>query len=148
MAKFMLGSARHQLDDKGRWRIPAQFREGLGASAYILPGRAGSLYIVPESRFESVISSLTSSSLYANDDTNDLATAVMSAGGSLEEDAQGRVRIAPELLKAAGIKKEVVFVGKATYVEVWPAEVWDSRYSVLDPENLERIIERLKKFGV
>ena len=56
--------------------------------------------------------------------------------------------VATRQVKAAGIKKEVVFVGKATYVEVWPAEVWDSRYSVLDPENLERIIERLKKFGV
>lgn len=144
----MLGNARHQLDDKGRVRIPAKFREGLGAVSYILPGRAGCLHILPETEFEKLLAPLTSSNIYANDEKNDLATAIMAAGSCLEEDAQGRVRVAPELLKAVGIKKDVVFVGKGTYLEVWPAEVWDGNFSVLSPDNLNRIIERLKNFGV
>ena len=32
MAKFLLGNVRHQLDDKGRMRIPAKYREALGGS--------------------------------------------------------------------------------------------------------------------
>ncbi len=148
MPKFMLGNVRHQLDDKGRMRIPAKFREGVGANAYIVPGRVGCLFIIPEERFESVIASLGADNLYADNDANNMATDILGNGDYLEEDAQGRVRLSKELAKTAGIDKEVVFVGKATYLEVWPAETWDARFSVLNPDNLNRMIEKLKKFGV
>lgn len=148
MPKFMLGNVRHQLDDKGRMRIPAKFREGVGANAYIVPGRVGCLFIIPEDRFESVIASLGADNLYADNDANNMATDILGNGDYLEEDAQGRVRLSKELAKTAGIDKEVVFVGKATYLEVWPAETWDARFSVLNPDNLNRMIEKLKKFGV
>lgn len=147
MPKFMLGNVRHQLDDKGRMRIPAKFREGIGASAYIVPGRAGCLYIVSEDRFENVLASLGSENLYYNDEANDMATGILGNGEQLEEDGQGRVRLSKELTRTAGIKKEIVFVGKATYLEVWPAEAWDARFSVLNPDNLDRILDKLKKYG-
>lgn len=148
MAKYMLGNARHQLDDKGRVRIPAKFKEGLGAVSYILPGRDGCLFVFPENEFDTLIDSLSPANIYANDEKNELATMLMAAGSSLDEDAQGRVRIAPELLKVADIRKDIVFVGKGKFLEVWAAEKWDSNYSVLNPANLNRIIERLKHFGV
>lgn len=148
MPKFMLGNVRHQLDDKGRMRIPAKYREGIGANAYILPGRAGCLYIIPEEKLESVVASLGVDNLYSNTAANDLATDILGNGDYVEEDAQGRVRLSKELSKTAGIDKEVVFVGKVTYLEIWPAEVWDERFSVLNPDNLNRMLEKLKNLGV
>ena len=138
MPKFMLGNVRHQLDDKGRMRIPAKFREGVGAN----------LYVIPEDKFESVIASLGVDNLYANNDANDMATDILGNGDYLEEDAQGRVRLSKELAKTAGIDKEIVFVGKATFLEIWPAEAWDARFSVLNPDNLNRMLDKLKKYGV
>ena len=41
MAKFLLGNARHQLDDKAECASPAKFREALGGSCCILPGQSG-----------------------------------------------------------------------------------------------------------
>ena len=99
MPKFMLGNVRHQLDDKGRMRIPAKFREGVGANAYVVPGRAGCLYVIPEDKFESVIASLGVDNLYANNDANDMATDILGNGDYLEEDAQGRVRLSKERRK-------------------------------------------------
>ena len=148
MPKFMLGNVRHQLDDKGRMRIPAKYREGIGSNAYILPGRAGCLYIIPEEKLESVVASLGVDNLYSNTAANDLATDILGNGDYVEEDAQGRVRLSKELAKTAGIDKEVVFVGKVTYLEIWPAEVWDERFSVLNPDNLNRMLEKLKNLGV
>ena len=148
MPKFMLGNVRHQLDDKGRMRIPAKFREGVGANAYVVPGRAGCLYVIPEDKFESVIASLGVDNLYANNDANDMATDILGNGDYLEEDAQGRVRLSKELAKTAGIDKEIVFVGKATFLEIWPAEAWDARFSVLNHDNLNRMLDKLKKYGV
>ncbi len=148
MAKYMLGSARHQIDDKGRVRIPAKFREGLGATSYIIPGRVGCIYIIPEARFEEVLAKFMNDNPYANDATNDLFSELMAISGALEEDAQGRVRISQEIIQTVSIKKELVFVGKGIYVEVWPAEVWDSKHNALNPDNLNKIIEKLKSFGV
>ncbi len=148
MPKFMLGNVRHSLDDKYRGRIPAKYREGIGSSAYIVPGRSGCLYIIPEEKFESVIKTIGSDNLYGNDAENDLATEILGNGDYLEEDGQGRVKFSKELRDAAAIKKEVVFVGKGTFLEVWPAEAWDQRFSVLNPDNLNRMLQNLKKYGV
>ena len=148
MPKFLLGNARHQLDDKGRMRIPAKFREGLGGSAYIIPGRVGCLFIIPEDKLLETVNSLSGGNPFADSSDNDLLTEIVGNGDYLEEDGQGRVRLSKELAKAAGIVKDVVFVGKLTYLEVWPAETWDERYSVLNPENLSKMIDKLKKLGV
>ena len=85
---------------------------------------------------------------FANSDANDLSTAITANANYLEEDGQGRVRLPAELAQMVGIKKDIVFVGKLTYLEVWPAEVWDARYSVLNPDNLAKVLDRLKNLGV
>lgn len=148
MPKFMLGNVRHSLDDKYRMRVPAKFREGVGTSSYVLPGRAGCLYIIPENKFESVLATLGDGALYGNDNLSDMATDILGNGDYLEQDAQGRAKLSKELRETAHITKEIVTVGKGTFVEVWSAESWDARFSVLDPDNLNRMLENLKKFGV
>ncbi len=148
MAKYMLGQFRHSLDDKNRVRIPAKFREGLGHPAYIIPGRAGCLYIVSEDNFENFVSRFTQADAYLDDATNDVATAFMMAGEELSEDAQGRVLFSKSTKEIASIDKEVVFVGKATYVEVWSAETFDKKFGVLNPDKISKMLESLRKQGV
>ena len=148
MAKFLLGNVRHQLDDKGRMRIPAKYREALGGSCCILPGRAGCLFIVPEDKLIETLEAVRAENAFANSEENELSTSITANADYLEEDPQGRVRLPAGLAKLVGIGKEIVFVGKMTYLEVWPAETWDARYSVLNPDNLSRMLERLKNLGV
>ena len=73
---------------------------------------------------------------------------MFSFSGPLEEDAQGRVSLDKNIKEKFGIDKEMVFVGKATYLEVWPAEAWGARYGVLDPGKIDKMIQDLKKYGV
>ena len=74
MFDFMLGNVRHQLDEKDRMRIPAKYREALGGTSYILPGRKVDgnhccLYIIPYDKFEKVFAKLDTDELYGGDKT-------------------------------------------------------------------------------
>lgn len=153
MFSFMLGNVRHQLDEKDRMRIPAKYRESLGSVSYILPGRKVDgnhccLYIIPYDKFEKVLAKLESDELYSGDEKLDAATTILGASEELTEDGQGRVRLSKEFCSCASIEKDVVFVGKGTYLELWSAEVWDERYSILNKSNLDKVLDNLKKHGV
>lgn len=146
MPKFMLGNARHQLDERNRFRIPAKFREGLGENPYIFPGRNGCMYIVPEDHIEQLLGTFIGDNPYTSDN-EDLTTQIYSLSEPIEEDTQGRITLSKEASKLIKAKKELVFVGKITHLEMWAAEVWDERYGVLEPGKLERMLEDLKKRG-
>lgn len=149
MPRFMLGNVRHQVDDKNRFRIPAKFREGVGLLPYILPGRNGCLYIIPEEKFESVHKSLTGNDdLYRNDDMNDFSTCILANSDNLKEDNQGRLSITKDLLNVINVQKDIIFIGKVTYVEMWASEVFDARFGVLNTETLAKMLEKFKKMGV
>ena len=153
MFDFMLGNVRHQLDEKDRMRIPAKYREALGGTSYILPGRKVDgnhccLYVIPYDKFEKVFAKLDSDELYGGDERVDAATTILGAAEKLTEDGQGRVRLSKELCSCASIEKDLVFVGKGTYLELWSAEVWDERYSILNKSNLDKVPDSLKKHGV
>ena len=77
MPKFMLGNARHQLDERNRFRIPVKFREGLGSNPYYLPGKNGCLYIVPEERFEEMFAPFINQNPYTSD-TDEFTSTVFS----------------------------------------------------------------------
>jgi MraZ protein len=153
MFDFMLGNVRHQLDEKDRMRIPAKYREALGSVSYILPGRKVDgnhccLYVIPYDKFEKVFAKLDTDELYGGDEKVDAATTILGAAEKLTEDQQGRVRLSKALCSCASIEKDLVFVGKGTYLELWSAEVWDERYSILNKSNLDKVLDNLKKHGV
>ncbi len=146
MKKFMLGNYRHSLDDKNRVRIPVKFREALGARPYYLPGKGGCMYIVPAESFSNMFSSYCADNPFMSD-SSDVTTWIFGHSGELEEDSAGRVSIDKSITETYNFKKEVVFVGKASYVEVWPAELWDEKFGALDPDKITKMIESLKKRG-
>ena len=107
MFDFMLGNVRHQLDEKDRMRIPAKYREALGGTSYILPGRKVDgnhccLYVIPYDKFEKVFAKLDSDELYGGDERVDAATTILGAAEKLTEDAQGRVKLSKDLARKHG----------------------------------------------
>jgi MraZ protein len=51
-----------------------------------------------------------------------------------ELDSAGRVTLTAQLLKHAGISKEVVVVGNLDHIEVWDRERWSTDQETLDSE--------------
>lgn len=143
----MVGNYRRQLDDKNRVSIPPKYRTMLGADPYCLPGKDGCLYIVPQNSFMSMFADYVNPNPYFSE-SNELTTVIFANSVVLEEDNLGRVMFDKNVKEKYGFKKEVVFVGKISFVEVWPAEVWDEKYGVLDPTAISKMIEALKNKGV
>ncbi len=142
----MLGRIDHQLDEKGRMRIPAKFRDSIGSSFTILPGKQECVYIVSNEKADKILAPFLPDSPYEEtDEQNELGNAIISNMAEVEEDAQGRFVFPKQLAQTYKIRKDVVVIGKGTYLEVWGKEVWDARYSVLDPDKLKSMLDKLKK---
>lgn len=120
MAGIFTGTHSHSLDAKGRVIIPVGYREKLGASFTItLNNSIDALVIYPAEKWEDVYHLLVSVR-----DTDGIGVSYKRyiAANALTEqemDAQGRVLIPQHLREAAGLTKDVTFVGMLDHAELW-----------------------------
>lgn len=116
------GMYEHQVDDKGRIRIPAKVKKGLDSypdkSYSFARGVGGCIYIFPNSVLSDLLEELSEERL---GDTSKAARMFFSSVFPAEEDAQGRVVLPSRLKALAGITKDVVTVGMGKHLEIWDA---------------------------
>ncbi len=134
MATLFRGTYEHQLDDKNRLRIPAKFKKGLtgeaGEKTYSFArGLNQCIYVFPDDVLEEMIEELSDERL---GDSSAASLLFFSNIFSAEEDAQGRVVLPSRLKAAAGIKKDVVTVGRGKRLEIWSAEKYNEYIDGLD----------------
>ncbi len=144
MAALFCGMFEHQLDDKNRLRIPAKFKKGLtgehGEKSYSFArGLNGCVYVFPEEVLEETIEELS------NEKMGEASKASLLFLGSIytaEEDAQGRVVLPSRLREIAGIKKDIITIGRGKRLEIWSAEKYNAYLSDTDYD------EEFKKLGI
>ena len=147
---LIFGTYRYCLDDKNRVRVPVSFAKVLGESFVIMPGRQGCFYLVSKELAPSFLGEFASISPYdpKSKEKNEIATRIFAMSRpDAKLDAQSRLNLDKELQATYKVEKELVFVGKANFVEVWPAEVWDRLFGILSPESLDSILDRLASLG-
>lgn len=81
-------------------------------------------------------------------DAQNPTTFLLSHTYEVKEDGQGRITLPSDLKKMAQIDKDLVFVGKFDYAEIWAAETWERKFSVLEKGNLSAMIAKLKSYGL
>ena len=118
-----LGEFRHSLDTKGRMILPADFREQLGAEAYITAASDGCLGIYTPLGFRKKVAAVRQR--VSNED-GDMAEARILGALSVKvsPDAQGRVAVPTKLRQFARLEKEVVVVGVFAHIELWNPDKW------------------------
>ncbi len=121
---MFFGTYNHQLDQKGRMRIPAKLRKDLGTRVYVMRGSTKCLYIFTEEQFNNVENALSSLALF-NNEKQDMVRALLSTSALIEEDGQGRFLLSSELRKLMNIEKDIVFIGAGKKIELWSKEEWD-----------------------
>ncbi len=143
MDALFFGSYEHQIDDKGRFRIPAKFKKGLDSypekTYSFVRGLSGSICLFPDSVLEETLSSLADERV---SEASPVSLMVFSSIYPAEEDGQGRVTLPAKLKQIAGIKKDIVTVGRGRRLEIWAAE----KYREVT-ENVDYDAE-LKKLGI
>ena len=114
------GKLTHSLDEKGRIRIPARFRDKLGAEPFITYGD-GCLLIMPKDYADKKFNDH-----FKDSDFTDLEKAPLMRyllrGVTAEEDKQGRILLPADMIDFGGFTKELVTLGMWNYLELWDEE--------------------------
>ena len=142
----MIGKYPAKLDDKNRLFVPAKLRGELGDIFYVTLGvncghRCLTVYTAPDWKTLS-------------DNYNLLPISQKGAATSLifmnatecTPDKQFRFSLTQFLLEYAGIKRDVMIVGRAGQAEIWDTE----EYAAFEQENLtpEKLLASLEVIGL
>lgn len=140
------GTYFHQMDDKGRLRIPSKLKILLGERPTIMQGSDGCLVVLSEEESDRLAEKLRQIPMSDRNAQQSLRR-ITSSMYFVEEDKQGRFILPQHLRAYSKIDKKVVFIGVANRVELWSEEIWNEyiERGNLDSDNL---FEGLSHYGV
>ena len=116
-----LGEHQHALDAKGRFILPARFREHLGDVAYVTSEEDGCLSLWRPEEFEVKAAEIRER---ARRGERDVQRAFFAGAMEASPDRQGRVAIPQGLREFAHLERDVVVVGLYDHIEIWDAASW------------------------
>ena len=123
-----LGVSTLNLDAKGRLAIPAKYRETLAESCAsrmvltISPSKTERcLWLYPENEWLIVARKLAELPA-ADRKSQAYKRLILGHASELELDAQGRIRVSPELRELAGLGKRVAMFGQVNKFEIWDGD--------------------------
>lgn len=121
---MFLGTHTPKLDEKGRFFLPAKFRDQLAGGVVITRQQDRCLAIYPTATFVAMAEQMVNTPATVRS-VRDFQR-MLAAGASDEvPDKQGRVTIPPSLRAYAGLDGQIVVVGAINRVEVWNAAAWE-----------------------
>ncbi len=131
----VVGLYRHTLDVKSRVAVPAQFREKLGETFYVMKGPDTCLFVYDQEGFDAITMQFAEySSTY--DDRN-MQRLRFAGAFSPELDKQGRFVIPQDLVEYANLKKDLVIFGMNNRIEIWDADEWNKTMEIAQATETE-----------
>ena len=137
------GMFEHQLDDKNRLRIPSKFKKELvgenGEKSYsFFRGMTRCICVMADDQLDETVASISDDAI---SESSQAATMFFSWIFSAEEDAQGRVVLPPILKRIAGIKKDIITIGRGNRLEIWSAERY---YEYIEGVDFDAELKKLR----
>ncbi len=124
---ILIGQFNHQLDEKGRIRVPARLRDSIGSTPTLILGTTEDHLLLYSSEETIKLFDRLFSNALPGDEKNDPLRQISQYSKPLEADNQGRFLLDSELVDMVGIKKNVVTIGAYNHLEIWAEEVWLAR---------------------
>ncbi|MBQ2698649.1 MAG: division/cell wall cluster transcriptional repressor MraZ [Firmicutes bacterium] len=137
---MLIGEVGHSLDAKGRYIVPARFREELGSRFIVTKGLDHCLFVYTVDEWERVMRDMLTSPT-ATADARKMARIFFAGALEAEVDKQFRVVLPAGLREYAGLEKEIVTVGVASRLEIWDKEAW-AAYSEAAQDEYEAVAEK------
>ena len=142
----MIGKYPAKLDDKNRLFVPAKLRGELGGDFYVTLGvncghRCLTIYTAED--WETLSRNYNALPISQRGAATSL---IFMNAAECEPDKQFRFTLTQFLLEYAGIKRDVMIVGRAGQAEIWDAE----EFSAFEAENLtpEKLLASLEAIGL
>lgn len=140
------GEYRHQIDEKGRIRIPPKLKAQLGENPFITRGSNNCLIVLPKNEATRIFDEKFRS-LDVLDPVHSKSVRIMASGGfEAEEDKAGRILLPQHLIRHAGLIKNIVTIGAYNRVEIWSEENWNA-YSDIDSAEFDECLKAVPKQG-
>src|ERR687893_639835 len=118
-----LGTHTPRLDDKGRLTLPAKFRDALAGGLMVTKGQDHCLYVFPRAEFEEMARKVAQAP-FTNEAVRAYQRYLFAGTDEQRPDGQGRISIAAELRRYAGLSKDCAVIGAINRLEIWNAEAW------------------------
>lgn len=139
---MLLGQVNNKLDDKNRLSFPSKFRKELGNNLIITQNMEGSLLVVSELRYKTLLEG-TENKPFILKEVREVQRFLFGSAVEIELDEKGRF-ILPEHLKIySGIESEAVFVGVYNRVEIWDKKRWEEYNNKHLNKNISEISQKL-----
>lgn len=144
---MLAGTYTHQMDEKGRIRIPAKLRDELGKDKrlFITCGPHNCLLVLTEEMAEEALKSM-SNDKFSTSDFSSIRRRIMTSGFIIEDDAQGRTLLTQKLINHAQLKKNIVTVGNLNRVEIWSQENWDRLQAEYDNQDFDEELNKAENY--
>ena len=137
------GKFNVKLDDKNRIRIPAKYKAELEGGYKLSCGANNTINVLPLAEYKKTLDSFGDVSIF-DVETQEAITDFTSSVFDVAEDPQGRIVIPQELKEHAGIDKDIVVIGAASYLRIESAEHYAARTAGKD---MGSVFERLRSLG-
>jgi MraZ protein len=118
------GTFDHTLDAKNRLTVPARFRAMLSDGVVLAQSVEHCLTIWQPADYEAHVDRALSQVNPMTRQSRDLERYFSANASETELDAAGRIMIPPNLMKWAGLDKDVVVTGARKWLEIWDRDAW------------------------
>lgn len=143
---MFIGTYYHTLESQNRISVPKAFRTDLTHGSIITQGMDGCLFIFASEAWSLFLDKLQSLPLTSKAARDFLRLMTYNAA-PVEVDKLGRTKLPDNLIKLAGLNKDVVFAGALTRVEVWAKDRYHAYVESLEGKEGE-IEQALKELGI
>ncbi len=137
---MLIGRYYHHLESKGRLSLPKSFREQ-APNWIITRGLDGSLFLFPESTFQSEIDQLANKP-FTKQAHRDFIRLITNDATLVTPDSLGRITLPEYLIQSANLSKQLVIVGSLSRVEIWDQDTYHLYLAKIE-SNAENIAESL-----
>ncbi len=143
---MFVGTYYHLLDEKNRVSVPKSFRTELTPGSIITKGLDGCLFIFTGESWSKLVEKLQSLPLTSKP-ARDFLRLLTYHASPLDTDKLGRTHLPQNLIDLAEIKKDVVFAGALSRVEIWDKSTYHNYVDGLVAQESE-LESSLSELGI
>lgn len=119
------GTFEHTLDSKNRLTVPAKFRNELRDGVFLVRGQDPCLSIFPIALYEETVQAALAPLNPMSRQAREIKRLFYASADAVDLDTAGRITLAANQLKHAGIDaREVVVTGAGDSLDVWSPGGW------------------------
>jgi MraZ protein len=142
------GKFKHTLDEKGRFSLPAKFREVLrvkyGSENLVITNYPDCLVAYPLEEWQKIENKLLSLP-WDVPEVRQYVRYFLGAAEEYQPDKQGRILLSQSLREEIKLEREVILLGMLTHFEIWNPKYLESKFKETK-ENFSKVMQIINPY--